>query len=120
VLQVYERKVHWLVLREGAYQPLSPDETGVLKSELFPGLWLQPEALWKNDMATLLAVLQQGLASPEHAEFVSRLRTTESPRCPCVLTHCQRYARPFRQRPARVRHNGIEWIVTQHNRWKRP
>ena len=77
VLQVYERKVHWLVLREGAYQPLSPDEAGVLKSQLFPGLWLQPEAIWNNDIATLLAVLQQGLASPEHAELVARMQTTE-------------------------------------------
>lgn len=45
----------------------------MVRSKAFPGLWLQPAALWANDLAALLAVLQQGLASPEHAGFVARL-----------------------------------------------
>jgi Uma2 family endonuclease len=74
VLQVYERRVAWFVLREGVYGLLEPDEAGIIRSELFPGLWLKPEALWTEDLAGLLAVLQQGLASPEHTEFVARLQ----------------------------------------------
>jgi hypothetical protein len=65
--------VDWFVLRESVYQPLTPDEAGVLRSEVFPGLWLQPAALWSGDLASLLATLQQGLASPEHAAYVERL-----------------------------------------------
>jgi Uma2 family endonuclease len=73
-IQVYERRVDWFVLREGVYQTLVADAQGVLRSEVFPGLWLQPAALWAGDLATLVAVLQEGLAAPEHTAFVERLR----------------------------------------------
>jgi len=73
-VQVYEQRVDWFVLREGAYEALTPDEAGVLRSEVLPGLWLQPAALWASDLAGLLGVLQEGLASPEHAAFVARLQ----------------------------------------------
>ena len=74
VLQTYEQEVVWFTLREGVYEPLQPDEKGILRSEVFPGLWLQPKALWENDLAALLAVLQEGLASPAHAAFVEALQ----------------------------------------------
>ena len=73
VLQVTERRVHWFVLRDGVYDRLQPDTAGILRSDLFPGLWLQPELIWTGDLAALLAVLQQGLASPEHADFAAEL-----------------------------------------------
>ncbi len=76
VAQVSERRVDWFALREGVYESLTPDESGVLRSEVFPGLWLQPAALWSGDLAAMLATLQQGLASPEHAAFVERLQKT--------------------------------------------
>jgi hypothetical protein len=62
---MYEQRLDWFVLREGVYEPLTPAEDGVLRSEQFPGLWLQPAAFWAGDLAKLLAVLQEGLASPE-------------------------------------------------------
>ncbi len=74
-VQMYEQQVDWFVLREGVYETLMPDEDGVLHSEVFPGLWLQPDALWSGDLAAMLAVLQEGLASSEHAAFLARLRT---------------------------------------------
>ncbi len=61
VIQMYEQRVDWWTLKEGVYQPLQPDERGVLRSEVFPGLWLQPAALWSADLAAMLAVLQEGL-----------------------------------------------------------
>ena len=73
VLQVTERRVNWFVLRDGVYDRLQPDTAGVLRSELFPGLWLRAEMLWTGDLAGLLAVLQQGLASPEHADFMASI-----------------------------------------------
>jgi Uma2 family endonuclease len=75
VALTYDCAFHWFVLREGEYEALQPDEHGILRSEVFPGLWLQPAALFANDLAGLLAVLQRGLASPEHADFVDRLST---------------------------------------------
>jgi Uma2 family endonuclease len=74
VVQMYEKRVDWFVLREGVYASLEPDENGILRSEVFPGLWLQPVALWSGDLAKILAVLQEGLASPEHAAFVEQLK----------------------------------------------
>jgi hypothetical protein len=44
-----------------------------LRSEVFPGLWLDATALVNDDMSRVLAVLQQGLATPEHTAFVARL-----------------------------------------------
>lgn len=73
-VQTYEQRVDWFTLRAGGYEPLEPDEAGVLRSEVFPGLWLQPAALWSGDLTGLLATLQAGLASPEHAAFVARLQ----------------------------------------------
>jgi Uma2 family endonuclease len=73
-VQMYEQRVDWFILREGVYETLTPDANGVLRSEVFPGLWLQPTALWSGDLAAMLAVLQDGLASPEHAAFLKRLR----------------------------------------------
>jgi Uma2 family endonuclease len=75
VAQMYEQRLDWFILREGVYEALTPGEDNILRSERFPGLWLQPTAFWAGDLAALLAVLQQGLASPEQAEFAVRLRT---------------------------------------------
>jgi len=71
VVQMYERLVEWFVLREGVYEPL---EAGVLRSETFPGLWLDAAALLSGDLAAVLEVLHAGTASAEHAAFVAQLR----------------------------------------------
>jgi Uma2 family endonuclease len=73
VFQVYERQVAWFVLREDGYQQLAPGEDGVLRSEIFPGLWLDPAAFWTGDMMKVLTVAQQGIASPEHQAYIERL-----------------------------------------------
>jgi Uma2 family endonuclease len=73
VWQIYDRRVDWWALREGEYQPLLPDDAGVLRSEVFPGLWLDVPALIADNLANLLATLQHGLASNEHAAFVAQL-----------------------------------------------
>jgi Uma2 family endonuclease len=74
VWRVHDRQLDWFVQRSGEYQLLSPDAAGVLRSEVFPGLWLDPAALLRDDMLSVLAVLQKGLASVEHAAFVRRLQ----------------------------------------------
>jgi hypothetical protein len=48
----------------------------VLRSEVFPGLWLDARAMIRGDMATVLRVLGEGLASHEHEEFVVNLQRT--------------------------------------------
>ncbi|MCT7990871.1 Uma2 family endonuclease [Laspinema olomoucense] len=73
VWQIYENKLDWFILEEGRYVSLVPDEQGILRSQVFPGLWLSVAALQGKDGATLNTVLQQGLQTGEHQAFVQRL-----------------------------------------------
>ena len=70
-----ERETIWYRLNEGRYEAVPPDEDGILRSRTFPGLWFHSERFWADDPAGLLAALQLGLASPEHAAFVTTLAT---------------------------------------------
>ena len=72
--RIQDGAVDWFVLRRRQYRPLPARADGILQSEVFPGLWLDPAALVRRNIAAVLAVLQQGLASPEHAAFVARLQ----------------------------------------------
>jgi hypothetical protein len=65
--------VAWRQLVEGDYVTLAPDPDGLLRSRVFPGLWLDPAALLRRDARRVLDVLKQGLASPEHRRFVEEL-----------------------------------------------
>jgi Uma2 family endonuclease len=78
VFLTHDQAVHWFALEEGEYLELPVGADGIIRSQVFPGLWLQIAAFWAKDLATLLAVLQQGLASPEHAAFVEKLASASS------------------------------------------
>jgi hypothetical protein len=56
------------------------DADGIWRSRVFPGLWLDGAAFIAGDMKKVLAVLQLGMASTEHAEFVRRLATEKARR----------------------------------------
>jgi hypothetical protein len=73
VWRVLNQEVDWFALREGQYERLIPNADGLLKSEVFPGLWLDVPALLRGDMAGVLATVQKGLATAEHAAFVEHL-----------------------------------------------
>ena len=73
VWRTLDARIDWFILRHGRYERIKPSEDGRLKSEVFPGLWLDPEAAVRGDLATVLRVVQEGLASPEHAAFVATL-----------------------------------------------
>jgi len=50
------------------------------RSETFPGLWLDAAAMLRGDLATVLKVLGEGVASHEHEGFIQRLgRKTPDP-----------------------------------------
>ena len=74
VVRVRDEEVDWFIRRRGQFRRLRPGRDGIIRSEVFPGLWLDPSALIRRDLVRVLAVLQQGLASPEHAAFVARLK----------------------------------------------
>lgn len=76
VHRTLDREVDWFVLRGGQYERISADADSVTKSISLPGLWLDAAALARRDMGRVLAVLQAGLTSAEHAAFVERLRAS--------------------------------------------
>lgn len=71
--QILENKLDWFQLIESEYVSLEPDADGIIKSQVMPGLWLAVPPLLAGDMVKVLAVLQAGLNSPEHREFIQRL-----------------------------------------------
>jgi len=73
VWRVNDQEVDWFVLRGTQFDRLPSGPDGLYRSEILPGLWLDAAALIRGDLATVLQVLQQGIASPEHAAFVARL-----------------------------------------------
>jgi Uma2 family endonuclease len=79
VWRVWDRAIDWLVLREGRYETLPLSPGGHYQSTVFPGPWLDSAAMIRGDLAQAMVVLQEGLASPEHADFVARLAAKKSP-----------------------------------------
>ncbi len=75
VLAAHEQQVLWFSWEDGVYQPIEADEDGIYRSRAFPGLWLNGAAFWQNDVAGVLGTLNDGLASAEHAAFVTKLNT---------------------------------------------
>lgn len=73
VWQVLENKLDWFSLQNDEYVSLELDGDGIIKSPVFPGLWLDVTALITGEMTKVLATLQQELKSQEHSEFVQDL-----------------------------------------------
>jgi Uma2 family endonuclease len=74
VWRVLDNAIDWFVLENGNYDRLTPDDDGLLRSEVFPGLWLDPQAVLNQDAALVLRRLQDGIGSPEHALFLKSQR----------------------------------------------
>jgi Uma2 family endonuclease len=75
VVCLREGQLRWFDLP--ADEELRADADGVCRVRVFPGLWVHAEALLAKDHGRLMATLQQGLATPEHAEFAARLATAK-------------------------------------------
>ena len=74
VHRVDEGEVDWFTLESGTYVRQQPDADGLLKSLVFPGLWLDVAALLQGDLRALRRTVERGTADPSHAAFVARLR----------------------------------------------
>ena len=80
VWRVRDKMIDWFVLRDGEFARLDPDENGYYRSVLFPGLWLDAAAIIRGDLATVLELVRQGAASPEHEKFVEQLAAAATKR----------------------------------------
>jgi hypothetical protein len=52
---------------------IAPDKKGIMRSRVFPGLWINAPALLGDDGKALMASLNRGLKSAAHAAFVKKL-----------------------------------------------
>lgn len=71
VLNLHDRRLHWFDL--AANRELSSDD-GVFRMQTMPGLWIHADAVFAKDYQTMMATLEDGLASEEHGAFVEELR----------------------------------------------
>ena len=75
VWRVDDEAIDWFALRDRTYARLESEGDGILRSEAFPGLWLDVHAMLHSDLGAILATLDRGLASEAHADFVAQLGT---------------------------------------------
>ena len=73
VWQVMDSQIHWFALEQGDYVELEPRSDGVIRSRIFPGLWLDVRALVAGDEDKVWRTLERGIKSAERAAFVKRL-----------------------------------------------
>jgi Uma2 family endonuclease len=82
VWRVYDQAIDWFVRRAGRYERLPLTAANRYESDVLPGLWLDPAALMAGNMLAVAQVVQQGIATPEHAAFVARLQQAGPQRRP--------------------------------------
>ncbi|MFO0843763.1 MAG: Uma2 family endonuclease [Gemmataceae bacterium] len=82
VVALRQRRVFWFVLQGEQFHELAPGADGIYRSGCFPGLWLDPIALLSENKQRLREVLNAGLASTEHTEFVARLAAFKQEKAP--------------------------------------
>ena len=75
--RVEDRRIEWYALGHHCYQLLPTDAAGVIRSRVFPGLWMDVEATLRRDGPAVMKVLQQGLHSQQHRAFCRKLAPGE-------------------------------------------
>ena len=73
VWRVLDEAIDWFVLRDGHYVELLPDEDGITRSQIFPGLWLDRAALIQGDTKRVRSIVNKGLLSKTYLQFVQSL-----------------------------------------------
>ena len=72
VVLVEEQEVRWFHFPSD--REIQPDRSGIAKSRVFPGLWIDVPALLRLDSRAIRKAVEAGLRSKAHATFVRRLQ----------------------------------------------
>jgi len=78
VLALRMQQVFWFLRQRGKYKEVPLPGDGIFRSRMFPGLWLDAEAMLRCLRPGVLAALKQGLATAEHTAFVAKLQKQAS------------------------------------------
>ncbi len=73
VWQTFENRFSWFRLQAEAFVLVAPDADGIIRSTVFPGLWLNVPALLEGRMMEVLNGVQAGIADPAHQAFGQKL-----------------------------------------------
>jgi hypothetical protein len=71
-------EIFWFGQEPGILVQRSIGEDGLYHSAVFPGLWLDPQALLDGNRRRLRAVLDLACATPEHTAFMAHLASARS------------------------------------------
>ena len=82
VVELDPNRIHWFIRRGNRFKRLPAGRDGIYRSKVFPGLWLDGDALFAEDRRRLIEVLQQGLSTPEHTAFAAKLAAAGAGRKP--------------------------------------
>jgi Uma2 family endonuclease len=74
VVLIAEQAIRCFRLQDGEYVDFPPDADGIWRSQAFPGLWLNVDALLRLDGVALIESLEAGFKTPDHAAFTRRLQ----------------------------------------------
>ena len=77
VVRTEDQEIDWFELVDGQYLPKQPDDHGLLRSKVFPGLCLDAPALLAGDLAKLFTAIDSATDSDEHRTFSAKLSEAE-------------------------------------------
>jgi Uma2 family endonuclease len=72
-VEMFGERITWRILQDGIYANQEKPADSILRSQVFPGLWLDIGGFWAEDGAKMLAALKAGLASEEHQRSLEHL-----------------------------------------------
>jgi Uma2 family endonuclease len=72
-IELFGQRIVWRVLENGVYISQKAPADGVLRSQVFPGLWLDVKAFWDDNGTKMLTTLNAGLSLEDHQRFVEAL-----------------------------------------------
>ena len=74
VWRTAENAIDYFALQGDRYERLTAGGDGLIRSEVFPGLWLDAAALLRGDLAAVADAVRRGTSTPEHAAFAARVK----------------------------------------------
>ncbi len=74
VWAVQSNTLHWFQRQQGTYVPLLSDDDGIIRSVVFPGLYLPVRAFLDDARLAVMTAVQQGTHTPGHRAFVALLQ----------------------------------------------
>lgn len=75
---LWRQQVCWFVRQRGKYKEVPLPRDGRFRARVLVGLWLDAEAMPRNDRAGFLSALRRGMGTPDHAASFAKLQKQAS------------------------------------------